>query len=159
MKRRNTPCDAPLCVVSSFFPMGKEERGGAAQGGFLLFILFTTIRKLVESFRNTRWNNFEYWILLIVINHGGWSTVGFLFRWILNQETIWFVCSKLLVISTIYIPSRILKFIILILLVSHRSHQIWARQVLIPSTLHQPINYPFIEPFYKLCGMIIFNDQ
>ena len=23
-----------------FFPMGKEERGGAAQGGFLLFILF-----------------------------------------------------------------------------------------------------------------------
>ena len=27
LKRRNPPCAAPLCVVSSFFPMGKEERG------------------------------------------------------------------------------------------------------------------------------------
>ena len=32
LKRRNPPCAAPLCVVSSFFPMEKEERGGAAQG-------------------------------------------------------------------------------------------------------------------------------
>ena len=39
-KRRNPPCDAPLCVVSSFFSMGKEEREGAAQGGFLLLGLF-----------------------------------------------------------------------------------------------------------------------
>ena len=40
LKRRNPPCDAPLCVVSSFFLMGKEEREGAAQGGFLLLGLF-----------------------------------------------------------------------------------------------------------------------
>ena len=45
-KRRNPTCDAPLCVVSSFFPMGKEERGGAAQGGFLLLSLFTSLRAL-----------------------------------------------------------------------------------------------------------------
>ena len=28
-----------------FFPMGKEERGGAAQGGFVLLILFIRMRK------------------------------------------------------------------------------------------------------------------
>ena len=44
LKRRNPPCDAPLCVVSSFFPWEKR-RGSAAQGGFLLLSLF------IASFR------------------------------------------------------------------------------------------------------------
>ena len=31
LKRRNPPCDAPLCVVSSFFPMKRGERGRSAR--------------------------------------------------------------------------------------------------------------------------------
>ena len=49
LKRRNPPCDAPLCVVSSFFPMGKEERGGAAQGGFLLLGLFIRLNESIQQ--------------------------------------------------------------------------------------------------------------
>ena len=37
-----------------FFPMGKEERGGAAQGGFLLFILFIT--NTVKVLLNADWS-------------------------------------------------------------------------------------------------------
>ena len=36
----------PLCVVSKFFPMGKMERGGAAQGGFVLLFLFIILISL-----------------------------------------------------------------------------------------------------------------
>ena len=35
----NVSCAAPLCVVLSFFPMGKEEREGAALGTILLYYL------------------------------------------------------------------------------------------------------------------------
>ena len=39
----------PLYVVLSFFPMGNEERGGAAQGTILLLFLFTPHELVVQT--------------------------------------------------------------------------------------------------------------
>ena len=40
---QNLPSAAPLCVVLSFFPMGKEEWGGAALRIFVLLFIFITL--------------------------------------------------------------------------------------------------------------------
>ena len=47
MKRRNPPCDAPLCVVSTFFPMGK---GGRWQRKVDFFSSFCSYDMSLDSF-------------------------------------------------------------------------------------------------------------
>ena len=44
-EKKSTLRSASLRGVE-FFPMGKEERGGAAQGGFLLLLLFIMIKRI-----------------------------------------------------------------------------------------------------------------